>query len=52
MEVDQKREEEMITDAPEEFLDPIMGTLMIDPVRLPTSSTNIDRAILARHLLR
>ncbi|XP_060578936.1 ubiquitin conjugation factor E4 A-like isoform X2 [Ruditapes philippinarum] len=51
LEVDQKREEEMVTDAPEEYLDPIMGTLMLDPVRLPTSSTNIDRAILARHLL-
>ncbi|XP_045212276.2 ubiquitin conjugation factor E4 A-like isoform X2 [Mercenaria mercenaria] len=51
LEGDQKREEEMIADAPEEFLDPIMGTLMVDPVRLPTSNTSIDRAVIARHFL-
>jgi len=41
-----------VADAPEEFLDPIMGTLMVDPVILPNSKTNIDRAVIARHLLR
>lgn len=52
MESDHKHEEEVTANAPEEFLDPIMGTLMVDPVKLPTSNTSIDRAVIARHLLR
>lgn len=52
MEGDHKQEEEVLAEAPEEFLDPIMGTLMVDPVKLPTSNTNMDRAVIARHLLR
>ncbi|XP_052819357.1 ubiquitin conjugation factor E4 A-like isoform X2 [Mya arenaria] len=44
-------EEEMLADAPDEFLDPIMGTLMADPVTLPDSKTNMDRNVIARHLL-
>lgn len=47
----QKEEEELTLDAPEEFLDPIMGTLMKDPVRLPTSGQIVDRAVIARHIL-
>ncbi len=39
-------------DAPDEYLDPIMSTLMNDPVILPSSKTTIDRATIARHLLR
>jgi len=46
------REEEALADAPEDFLDPIMGTLMTDPVILPDSKTNVDRSVIARHLLR
>lgn len=46
-----QREEELMADVPEEFLDPIMGTLMVEPVILPTSSTTVDRAVIARHLL-
>jgi len=49
---EQRLEEDIVADAPEEFLDPIMGTLMVDPVILPNSKTNIDRAVIARHLLR
>ena len=30
-------QEEMFSDAPEHFLDPIMSILMRDPVKLPTS---------------
>ena len=37
--------------APEEFLDPLLLTLMRDPVRLPTSGNTIDRATIAQHLL-
>ena len=36
---------------PEEFRDPLMDTLMSDPVRLPTSGNIMDRSIIARHLL-
>ena len=52
LEEQRNEEEEQLTDAPEEFLDPILGTLMSDPVRLPTSNTTMDRAVIARHILR
>ncbi|XP_066297718.1 ubiquitin conjugation factor E4 B-like [Branchiostoma lanceolatum] len=38
------------SDAPDEFKDPLMDTLMDDPVILP-SGTVMDRAIITRHLL-
>lgn len=41
----------MLGEAPEEFLDPILSTIMEDPVILPTSGTTVDRAIITRHLL-
>uniref|UniRef100_A0A146L1T6 Ubiquitin conjugation factor E4 A n=1 Tax=Lygus hesperus TaxID=30085 RepID=A0A146L1T6_LYGHE len=47
----QQTDEELLAEAPEEFLDPIMSTLMSDPVILPSSRINIDRATIARHLL-
>ncbi|XP_035743487.1 ubiquitin conjugation factor E4 A-like [Vespa mandarinia] len=46
-----KEEDEILTEAPEEFLDPIMSTLMVDPVTLPSSRITIDRQTIARHLL-
>ena len=48
----QKQEEDLAAEAPDEFLDPIMGTLMTDPVTLPTSNQTVDRSVIARHLLR
>ncbi|KAG0443663.1 hypothetical protein HPB47_014661 [Ixodes persulcatus] len=48
----QKQEDEAIGDAPEEFLDPIMSTIMNDPVVLPSSGITLDRSTIARHLLR
>jgi ubiquitin conjugation factor E4 B len=36
---------------PEEFLDPLMFTLMEDPVILPTSKNIIDRSTIRSHLL-
>eukprot|EP00300_Choanocystis_sp_HF-7_P014096 c18565_g1_i2.p1 GENE.c18565_g1_i2~~c18565_g1_i2.p1 ORF type:complete len:241 (+),score=59.72 c18565_g1_i2:2-724(+) len=36
---------------PDEMLDPIMQTLMTDPVKLPGSGITIDRATIVRHLL-
>lgn len=38
-------------EVPDEFLDPILSTLMSDPVTLPSSGVNMDRAVLQRHLL-
>jgi ubiquitin conjugation factor E4 B len=40
-----------LADAPDEFLDAIMSTLMRDPVRLPTCENVVDRATITRHLL-
>ncbi|XP_072558001.1 ubiquitin conjugation factor E4 A isoform X2 [Paramormyrops kingsleyae] len=47
----QQQEEETYSDAPDEFLDPIMSTLMLDPVLLPSSHITVDRSTIARHLL-
>ncbi|CAB3221992.1 unnamed protein product [Arctia plantaginis] len=49
--VQRQRDEEILANAPEEFLDPIMSTLMMDPVTLPSSRTTVDRTTIARHLL-
>jgi ubiquitin conjugation factor E4 B len=38
-------------DIPDEFLDPLMYTLMEDPVVLPISKTIIDRSTIRSHLL-
>lgn len=38
-------------DLPDTFLDPIMSTLMVDPVLLPSSRIIVDRSTIARHLL-
>ncbi|KAK4538435.1 hypothetical protein CDCA_CDCA17G4460 [Cyanidium caldarium] len=44
-------EDEQLGQAPEEFLDPIMATVMRDPVLLPSSRQVVDRATIVRHLL-
>ena len=36
---------------PEEFIDPIMQTLMNDPVLLPTSNVILDRVTINKHLM-
>lgn len=51
LEAQQKIDEEALVDPPEEFLDPIMSSLMVDPVILPSSRTVVDRSTIARHLL-
>lgn len=51
MEQQEKENQKALEDAPEEFLDPIMSTLMIDPVILPSSHVIVDRTTIARHLL-
>ena len=50
--VQQQSEDDLMADAPEEFLDAIMGTLMRDPVTLPSSGQTVDRSTIARHILR
>ena len=35
-------------DAPEEFLDPLMSTVMKDPVKMPTSNTVIDYMTISK----
>lgn len=42
--------EEDLGEIPEEFLDPLLDTLMVDPVILP-SKTVIDRSTISTHLL-
>jgi len=43
--------EDQLGDVPDDFLDPIMSTLMLDPVKLPTSGKVMDRAVIMRILL-
>jgi ubiquitin conjugation factor E4 B len=42
---------EDLGEVPDEFLDPLMFTLMEDPVILPTSKTTVDRSTIRSHLL-
>ncbi|KAF2709186.1 ubiquitin conjugation factor E4 [Pleomassaria siparia CBS 279.74] len=44
-------EEADLGEIPEEFTDPLLATLMEDPVILPTSRTVIDRSTIRSHLL-
>lgn len=47
-----EEDEEMeLGEIPDEFLDPLMFTLMEDPVILPTSKVSIDRSTIKSHLL-
>lgn len=48
---EEKETQEALADPPDEFLDPIMSTLMADPVILPSSKVIVDRTTIARHLL-
>lgn len=43
--------EETLGEIPDEFLDPLMCTLMKDPVKLPTSGYSMDRSTITQHLL-
>jgi len=43
--------EDDLGDIPDEFLDPLMYTLMRDPVKLPSSRATIDRSTIKAHLL-
>lgn len=43
--------DEEMGEIPEEFLDPLMFTLMEDPVLLTTSNVTVDRSTIVAHLL-
>lgn len=47
----EEQEEEDLGEIPEEFLDPILATLMLDPVILPMSRVTVDRSMIQSHLL-
>jgi ubiquitin conjugation factor E4 B len=44
-------EEADLGDIPDEYMDPLLATLMEDPVILPTSKQVLDRSTVASHLL-
>lgn len=46
--VEYRVNEELTAEAPDHFLDPIMSTIMSDPVILPSSKQTIDRTTIAR----
>ncbi|KAI9688556.1 MAG: hypothetical protein M1822_001505 [Bathelium mastoideum] len=48
---EEEEEEQDMGEIPEEYLDPLVYTLMEDPVILPTSKTTIDRSTIRSHLL-
>ncbi|TID15671.1 ubiquitin conjugation factor E4 [Venturia nashicola] len=47
----EEAEEDWLGEIPDEFLDPLLATLMEDPVILPISRTVIDRGTIRQHLL-
>ncbi|KAI3404279.2 ufd2 [Candida oxycetoniae] len=47
----EENEELELGEVPDEFLDPLMFTLMEDPVILPSSKISIDRSTIKAHLL-
>lgn len=49
-EMDEQAEEDL-GEVPEEFTDPLMDTLMEDPVILPMSKITVDRSTIRSHLL-
>lgn len=48
--VSNQQSEDWLADAPDEFKDPLMDTLMTDPVLLPSGQV-MDRSVIMRHLL-
>lgn len=46
--IEYKANEEAMAEAPDVYLDPIMSTLMLDPVILPSSRQTVDRTTIAR----
>mmetsp|Transcript_29552 Transcript_29552/g.28744 ORF Transcript_29552/g.28744 Transcript_29552/m.28744 type:complete len:127 (+) Transcript_29552:919-1299(+) len=51
LKLEQDQEDAFYDDAPEEFLDPVLQTIMKDPVELPGSKTIIDYLTIKKHLM-
>ncbi|CDK29563.1 unnamed protein product [Kuraishia capsulata CBS 1993] len=49
--VQDEQDEQELGEIPDDFLDPLMYTLMTDPVILPGSHVTIDRSTIKAHLL-
>ncbi|KAJ2676455.1 Ubiquitin conjugation factor E4 [Coemansia spiralis] len=49
--VDTRVIEFLESQAPDEYLDPLLASLMTDPVRLPTSGTIMDKSVIRGQLL-
>ncbi|KAH9223523.1 ubiquitin elongating factor core-domain-containing protein [Leptodontidium sp. 2 PMI_412] len=49
--LDDEQEDQDMGEPPEEFMDPLMATLMTDPVMLPVSRQIMDRSTIRSHLL-
>jgi ubiquitin conjugation factor E4 B len=47
----EEEEEADLGEIPDEYLDPLLADLMMDPVILPTSKITVDRATIRSHLL-
>ncbi|KAF0531124.1 Ubiquitin conjugation factor E4 [Gigaspora margarita] len=47
----ENEDEEELGEVPDEFLDPVLYTIMEDPVILPGSRTTVDRSTIITHLL-
>ncbi|KAK0557132.1 Ubiquitin conjugation factor E4 [Tilletia horrida] len=47
----EEEEDEDLGEIPDEFMDPLMATLMKDPVLLPKSRVIVDRSTIKSHLL-
>lgn len=47
----QRANDEALVNPPDEFLDPILSSLMKDPVILPSSKVTVERSTISRHLL-
>eukprot|EP00296_Roombia_truncata_P000008 JP435663.1.p1 GENE.JP435663.1~~JP435663.1.p1 ORF type:complete len:665 (-),score=142.61 JP435663.1:302-2296(-) len=47
----EKGQDELLGDLPDEYTDPVTAELMKDPVLLPSSKVVVDRATILRHLL-
>ena len=47
----QKKLEELEDDIPDEFYDPIMATLIEEPIMLPSTKVIMDKTVITRHLI-
>lgn len=49
--LDLEDEDNLPEDTPDNYIDPLMATLMVNPVLLPTSGVIVDKSTILKHLL-